>query len=174
MRDAFAIDKQKRLRTLSLTSTAKQRLELTVKDVSGFSAAPPAICRQASVTIKKSVENGARWLQQGPAYGTPEWQDGYGQCDMIESRNNKLKNSLGIGIGDYTVRLMRGWAGQLLATAISCVAVNILLLAPDSAWFDEDGTDNDTAPRDRRDDLDRKRSERALAGTFPNAPPVAA
>lgn len=52
--------------------TAKQRLELTVKDVSGFSAAPPAICRQASVTIKNSVEDGARWLQQGPAYGTAE------------------------------------------------------------------------------------------------------
>lgn len=54
--------------------TAKQRLELTVKDVSGFSAAPPAICRQASVTIKNSVEDGARWLQRGPAYGTAEWQ----------------------------------------------------------------------------------------------------
>ena len=59
-------------------NTAKQRLELTVKDVSGFSAAPPAICRQASATIKNSVEDGARWLQQGPAYGTPEWQEVYG------------------------------------------------------------------------------------------------
>lgn len=72
------------------------------------------------------------------------------------------------------VRLMRGWAGQLLATAISCVAVNVLLLASDSAWFDEDSTDNDPTPRGRRDDLDRKRSERSIAGTFPNAPPVAA
>lgn len=135
--------------------------------------APPAICRQASVTIKNSVEDGARWLQQGPAYGTPEWQAVYGQRNMIESRNDKLKNSRGIGIGDSTVRLMRGWAGQLLATAISCVAVNILLLASDSAWFDEDSTDNDPTPRGRNE-LDRKRSDRALAGTFPNAPPVAA
>ena len=93
---------------------------------------------------------------------------------MIESRNDKLKNSRGIGIGDSTVRLMRGWAGQLLATAISCVAVNVLLLASDSAWFDEDSTDNDPTPRGRRDDLDCKRSERSIAGTFPNAPPVAA
>ena len=153
--------------------TAKQRLELTISDVSGFSAAPPAICRQASVTIKNSVEDGARWLQQGPAYGTPEWQSVYGQRNMIESRNDKLKNSRGIGIGDSTVRLMRGWAGQLLATAISCVAVNILLLASDSAWFDDDSTDNDPTPRGRNE-LDRKRSDRALAGTFPNAPPVAA
>ncbi|MDL0403215.1 hypothetical protein QQO25_09615 [Corynebacterium lehmanniae] len=154
--------------------TAKQRLELTVKDVSGFSAAPPAICRQASVTIKNSVEDGARWLQQGPAYGTREWQSMYGQRNMIESRNDKLKNARGIGIGDSTMRLMRGWAGQLIATAISCVAVNVLLLASDSAWFDEDSTDNDPTPRGRRDDLDRKRSERSIAGTFPNAPPVAA
>lgn len=153
--------------------TAKQRIELTVKDVSGFAAAPPAICRQASVTIKNSVEDGARWLQQGPAYGTPEWQSVYGQRNMIESRNDKLKNSRGIGIGDSTVRLMRGWAGQLLATAISCVAVNVLLLASDSSWFDEDSTDNDPTPRGRNE-LDRKRSDRALAGTFPNAPPVAA
>ena len=153
--------------------TAKQRLELTVKDVSGFSAAPPAICRQASVTIKNSVEDGARWLQQGPAYGTVEWQEVYGQRNMIESRNDKLKNARGVGIGDSTVRLTRGWAGQLIATAISCVAVNILLLASDSAWFDEDSTDNDPTPRGRNE-LDRKRSERSLAGTFPNAPPVAA
>lgn len=125
------------------------------------------------MTIKNSVEDGARWLQQGPAYGTPEWQSVYGQHNMIESRNDKLKNSRGIGIGDSTVRLMRGWAGQLLATAISCVAVNILLLASDSAWFDEDSTDNDPTPR-ARNELDRKRSDRALAGTFPNAPPVAA
>ncbi|WKK56168.1 hypothetical protein [Corynebacterium sp. P4-C1] len=68
---------------------------------------------------------------------------------------------------------MRGWAGQLIATAISCVAVNILLLASDSAWFDEDSTDNDPTPRGRNEP-DRKRSDRALAGTFPNAPPVAA
>ncbi|MFC5088217.1 hypothetical protein KIP68_10495 [Corynebacterium aquatimens] len=69
---------------------------------------------------------------------------------------------------------MRGWAGQLLVTAISCVAVNLLLLTADSAWFDEDSTDNDPAPRGRRDDLDRKRSEKSIAGTFPNALPVAA
>lgn len=153
--------------------SAKQRIELTISDVSGFSAAPPAICRQASVTIKNSVEDGARWLQQGPAYGTPEWQDVYGQRNMIESRNDKLKNARGVGIGDSTMRLMRGWAGQLLATAISCVAVNVLLIFSDSAWFDEDSTDNDPTPRGRNE-LDRKRSDRALAGTFPNAPPVAA
>ena len=154
--------------------TAKQRLELTVKDVSGFSAAPPAICRQASVTNKNSVEDGARWLQQGPAYGTAEWQEVYGQRNMIESRNDKLKNARGVGIGDSTMRLMRGWAGQLIATAISCVAVNVILLASDSSWFDENSTDNDPTPRGGRDDLERKRSERSIAGTFPNAPPVAA
>lgn len=153
--------------------TAKQRLELTVKDVSGLSAAPPAICRQASVTIKNSVEDGARWLQQGPAYGTPEWQAVYGQRNTIESRNDKLKNARGIGIGDSTMRLMRGWAGQLIATAISCVAVNVVLLSSDSDWSDEDSTDTDPTPRGRNE-LDGKRSDRALAGTFPNAPPVAA
>lgn len=92
---------------------------------------------------------------------------------MIECRNDRLKNSRGIGIGDSTMRLMRGWAGQLIATAISCVAVNILLLASESAWFDEDSTDNYLTPRGRNEP-DRKRSERSLAGTFPNAPPVAA
>lgn len=153
--------------------TAKGRWVLRVQDVADFSAAPPAICRQASVTIKNSVEDGARWLQQGPAYGTPEWQDVYGQRNMIESRNDKLKNARGVGIGDPTMRLMRGWAGQLLATAISCVAVNVLLIVSDSAWFDEDCTDNDPTPRGRNE-LDRKRSDRALAGTFQNAPPVAA
>lgn len=153
--------------------TAKDRWVLSVKDVADFSAAPPTICRQASVTIKNSVEDGARWLQQGPAYGTPEWQYVYGQRNMIESRNDKLKNARGVGIGDSTMRLMRGWAGQLLATAISCVAVNVLLIVSDSAWFDEDCTDNDPTPRGRNE-LDRKRSDRALAGTFPNAPPVAA
>lgn len=126
------------------------------------------------MTIKNSVDDGARWLQQGPAYGTPEWQSMYGQRNMIESRNDKLKNARGIGIGDSTMRLMRGWAGQLIATAISCVAVNVLLMASDSSWFDEDSTDTDPTPRGGRDDLDRKRSERSIAGTFPNAPPVAA
>lgn len=153
--------------------TAKDRWVLRVQDVADFSAAPPAICRQASVTIKNSVEDGARWLQQGPAYGTPEWQDVYGQRNMIESRNDKLKNARGVGIGDSTMRLMRGWAGQLLATAISCAAVNVLLIDSDSAWFDEDSTDNDPTPRGRNEH-DRKRSERSIAGTFPNAPPVAA
>lgn len=153
--------------------TAKQRLELTISDVSGLSAAPPAICRQASVTIKNSVEDGARWLQQGPAYGTSEWQAVYRQRKMIESRNDKLKITRGVGIGDSTMRLMRGWASQLLATAISCVAVNVLLIVSDSSWFDEDGTDNDPTLRGRSEP-DRKRSDRALAGTFPNAPPVAA
>lgn len=36
-----------------------------------------------------------------------------------------------------------------------------------------DSTDNGPTPRGRNE-LDRKRSDRALAGTFPNAPPVAA
>ncbi|OAA16974.1 hypothetical protein CAFEA_05230 [Corynebacterium afermentans subsp. afermentans] len=70
------------------------------------------------MTIKNSIEDGARWLQQGPAYGTPEWQEVYGQRNMIKSRNDKLKNSRGIGIGDSTVRLTRGWVGQLLATVM--------------------------------------------------------
>ncbi|MCT1683818.1 hypothetical protein M3A74_03180 [Corynebacterium appendicis] len=124
------------------------------------------------MTIKNSVEDGALWLQQGPAYGTAEWQEVYDQRNTIESRNDKLKNARGIGIGESTMRLMRGWAGQLIATAISCVAVNVLLLASDSAWSDEVNTDDNPTPRGRNE-LDRKRSERSIAGTFPNAPPVA-
>ena len=92
--------------------TAKQRLELTVTDMSGFSAAPPAICRLASMTVKNSVEDGTRGsgkdLPTPPRSGRTCTVSAAGLSYVTTS----LKNSRGIGIGDSTVRLMRGWAGQ--------------------------------------------------------------
>lgn len=67
---------------------------------------------------------------------------------------------------------MRGWAGQLLASAVSCVAVNVLLLASDSEWFDYEP--DEPKRHTTRYTQDRAYSANTPPGTFPNAPPVAA
>ncbi len=152
-------------------STAKVQIPLSVKEVPSKERAPK-VCRQASITINNTAADGAKFRQDGPAYKTPEWEEVYGQRNTIESRNDKLKNARGVGLGDQTNRLMRGWAGQLLASAVSCVAVNVLLLASDSEWFDHEP--DEPKRHTTRYTQDRAYSANTLAGTFPNAPPVAA
>ena len=108
-------------------STAKVQIPLAVKEVPSKEHAPK-VCRQTSVTINNTAADGAKLRQDGPAYKTPEWEEVYGQRNTIESRNDKLKNARGVGIGDHTTRYNQ----------------------------------------------DRAYSTNTLAGTFSNAPPVAA
>lgn len=119
------------------SSTSKVQIPLAVKEVPSKEQAPK-VCRQTSVTINNTAADGAKLSQDGPAYKNPEWEEVYGQRNSIESRDDKLTNARGVGIGDQTNRLMRGWAGQLLASAVSCVAVNVLLLASDCEWFEHE------------------------------------
>ena len=52
------------------------------------------VCRQRTVTIKNTVEDGAKFLQHGPAFTSAGWRKEYGRRNTIESRNSMLKRQL--------------------------------------------------------------------------------
>lgn len=128
--------------------------------------------RRVASSFNNTAADGAKFRQDRPAYKTPEWEEVSGQRNTIESRNDKLKNARGVGIGDQTNPLMRGWAGQFLASAVSCVAVNVLLLTSHSEWLDHEP--DEPKRHATRYTQDRAYSANTLADTFPNEPPVAA
>lgn len=117
------------------------------------------------------IERGAKFAQQGPAWGTAEWKKAYQPPRAtIESRNDLLKNARGAGIGDSTTRLVRGWAAQLFSVAIGVVAVNVRLIA---SWLSGQDTDDPGhEPVPPSDDPWKDMSLRDVADA--NAPPMAA
>ncbi|WKK61324.1 hypothetical protein QYQ98_09990 [Corynebacterium sp. P3-F1] len=131
----------------------------------------PKVCRQRTVTIKNSVEDGAKFLQHGPAFMSADWRKEYGRRNTIESRNSLLKNGNYQGAGDPTTRLMRGWAAQVFAIAMACVGVNIKMLDTFSWQKDKKTSQKPTPPpptdKLTHDDLEQWRVDE-------NAPPQAA
>ncbi|WP_414123482.1 hypothetical protein [Corynebacterium nuruki] len=82
----------------------------------------------SSVTIP--VTAGAKFAQQGPAWGTPEWKSAYQPPRAtIESRNAILKTGAGGGLGDTTRRMIRGFTAAAMFVALGVVAVNVTLIA---------------------------------------------
>lgn len=67
---------------------------------------------------------------------------------------------------------MHGLVGQHLESAVSYIAVDVLLLVPASEWLDQEP--DEPKRHATRYARDRSYSANTLAGTFPNAPPVAA
>lgn len=123
------------------------------------------------MTIKNSVEDGAKFLQHGPAFMSAGWRKEYGRRNTIESRNSLLKNGNYQGVGDPTTRLMRGWAAQVFAIAMACVGVNIKMLDTFSWKKDKKTSQTPTPPpptdKLTHDDLEQWRVDE-------NAPPQAA
>ena len=130
-----------------------------------------AVCKQTSITVQNTPEDGAKYLNQGAPYGTKEWQEQYHRRNTIESRNDRVKSSRHQGHGDPTMRLMRGWAAQAISAVMSAVAANIGLLSAESRWrFPKKPTPPATPPDGRKT---RGRNE-TDTDAFPNAPPLAA
>ena len=78
--------------------------------------------------LRIPADAGAKYAQQGPAWGTQEWADIYRRGrNTIESRNRLLKNNR-LALGDHTRRLVRGFANAALVVALGIVAVNIHLI----------------------------------------------
>lgn len=48
------------------------------------------VCQQRTVTLKNNAEDGAKFLQHGPAFITAHWRKEYGRRNTIESRNAML------------------------------------------------------------------------------------
>lgn len=84
-----------------------------------------AVCKQTSITVQNTPEDGAKYLNQGAPYGTKERQEQYHRRNTIESRNDRVKSSRHQGHGDPTMRLMCGWAAQAISAVMSAVAANI-------------------------------------------------
>lgn len=120
-----------------------QKDELTAAEVPS-KASCPKVCQQRTVTLKNTAEDGAKFLQHGPAFMTAEWRKEYGRRNTIESRNAMLKNGSYQGAGDVTTRLMRGWAAQMLCMAMAAVGVNIAML--DAATWSRPSTDEKPTP----------------------------
>lgn len=109
---------------------------------------------------------------QGLSWGTEEWRKQYSWRNTIESRNDLLKNGRGGGLGDQTARLMRGFAGQLLAVLIGVCVVNIALI---DNWLVN--SNNYSEPLPPLPPLDEDFGEvdtRVYSEDDPNAPPLAA
>lgn len=89
---------------------------------------PEEICtNKSSLTIRITVQS--KRFQQGPAWATQKWFDEYHRGrNIIESRNSLIKNASGIGLGDRTTRMARGFANHWLFIAIGCVATNVNLI----------------------------------------------
>ncbi|SDS32169.1 hypothetical protein [Corynebacterium timonense] len=104
----------------------------------------PKVCQQRTVTLKNTAEDGAKFLQHGPAFMTAEWRKEYGRRNTIESRNAMLKNGSYQGAGDVTTRLMRGWAAQMLCMAMAAVGVNLAML--DAASWSRPHTEQKPSP----------------------------
>ena len=124
-----------------------QKDELTDFEVPS-KASCPKVCQQRTVTLKNTAEDGAKFLQHGPAFMTAEWRKEYGRRNTIESRNAMLKNGSYQGAGDVTTRLMRGWAAQMLCMAMAAVGVNLAMLDA-AAWSRPSTSQKPTPPPPR-------------------------
>ncbi|WP_257162280.1 hypothetical protein [Corynebacterium cystitidis] len=129
-----------------------------------------AVCRQASITIQNTEEHGAKFLQHGPSYKSPEWAKLYGRRSIIEGVNARLKTSRGQNLGDQTGRMMRGWAAQFLACVFTSVAYNVAAVAVSSWRIGPVSHPDPTPPNNPFDGKRRNGSEVAQ----PNALPMAA
>lgn len=128
------------------------------------------VCTQKSLSIPVTV--GAKYALQGPVWGSQEWKDAFLPArNIIESRNDKLKNARGVGVGNSTSRMIRGFIGQLLLAAVGVVSLNVQLI---QGWLkSQEKKSGPKGPggRPRTPDL-KPQSLRDVADS--HAPPVAA
>lgn len=69
-----------------------QKDELTPAEVPS-KASCPKVRQQRTVMLKNTAEDGAKFLQYGPAFMTAEWRKEYDRRNTIESRNAMLKKA---------------------------------------------------------------------------------
>lgn len=80
-------------------------------------------------TVSIPFATGAKFAQQGPAWGTQEWATLYFRGrNTIESRNDLLKSGRYSSIGDQTTRMVRGFTANALFVALGAVSVNVGLI----------------------------------------------
>lgn len=83
---------------------------------------PPKICEQTSISV--NVEDGAKHWQPR-AYGSPEWQEIYGQLrNTVEGMNGYTKTDADEGIEHGGNRRVRGIAAQTLLLAFQLAHAN--------------------------------------------------
>lgn len=129
-----------------------------------------AVWKQKQLRIP--VTEGAKFAQQGPAWGTQEWANIYRRGrNTIESRNRLVKNNR-LAMGDHTRRLMRGFTNAAMIVALGAVAVNLHLI---SAFIADLSTGR---PRVKRGSVqaqcERFTSLDTMREMASNSPPVAA
>lgn len=122
--------------------------------------------------LRIPADAGAKYAQQGPAWGTQEWADIYHRGrNTIESRNRLLKNNR-LALGDHTRRLVRGFANAALVVALGIVAVNIHLI---DSFIKALSTGTPRAARvGRQAQCERFTSIETTRDMAGNAPPVVA
>ena len=91
--------------------------------------------------------------------------------NIIESRNGLLKNASGVGIGDRTGRLIRGFSKQWFLVAAAAVAVNIRLV---DAYLRRTGQELTPVPPPPTPPARKTNRDAEAEPYWSNAPPAAA
>lgn len=88
---------------------------------------PDRICTNKSSTTFPAG-TGAKYVQDGPAYGTTAWQRLYGQRSQIEASNAYFKNQSHEAADDPGRRRKRGLAAQALLVTMLIMSANLRLI----------------------------------------------
>lgn len=107
------------LKPTAVTTRGKKRTSLSHL----LRTDPPAICRQATVTVPP--EAGAKFAQE-LRFQSPLWRDVYSELrSLIEGSNGSVKDGSYEALGDATKRRVLGVAAQSLFVSFQLLALNL-------------------------------------------------
>ena len=152
------------------TGKKSSRLTLVPEQLPKGSACGKVCSNKSSLTIPLHVAS--KQAHQGPSWATKAWGEVYHRGrNIIESRNGLLKNASGVGIGDRTGRLIRGFSKQWFLVAAAAVAVNIRLV---DAYLRRTGQELTPVPPPPTPPVRKTNRDAEAEPYWSNAPPAAA